>query len=231
MTQQGADRSHPSQDGDPQPRPFAEDEAATAAQTESEAETELSRAWSTLEQRLAAALESLSGNEFLILVRPGTEHFVQFAAHDGEGLRAEAVSGYYTEEPAEVLDARHERLLALGWRAPTNFPDHLSGHEPEGSPNYFLDLAEPVRFPALAATVVRTLREAYAVSTPEALAYEAFRHQSPMTLPGLGIAAERDLEGAEGDAEATEVPRRFKGGDDVTFEIPWASPTRRVEPN
>ena len=71
---------------------------------------------------------------------------------------------------------------------PTNLPDYLAGHEPEGSPNYFLDLAAPVPVEVLAATTVRTLREGYQVLAPEDLEYEAFSNQRPMILPGLGLA-------------------------------------------
>lgn len=224
---QGTDRNDQALQGSTPHPPFQDGgtAAGTGAATSSEARA---RAWNVLEARLARTLEALTEDEFLILAHRGTQHFVQFAAQGDAELRAEAVSGFYTDDAQDVLDARHERLVALGWLAPTNLPDHLAGHEPEGSPNYYLDLRAPIPFEALAATTLRTLREGYQVLAPEDLEYEAFCNQRPMILPGLGLSTTAlDEPSAEQPADVASPAAGASAGGELPDGAPRAIPDGR----
>ncbi len=117
----------------------------------------------------------------------GTNRYVQFAAQGASGMRVEAVSNYYLEDAEQLSDVHHKLLLKLGWRAPTNLPDEF-GHKPDGSANYFLDLARPVPFGDVARLAVDTLRGVHRAEHPGDLEYQAFDNAGAVIkLPNLGI--------------------------------------------
>ena len=60
--------------------------------------------------------------------------------------------------------------MRYDWEAPTNLPDEF-GHRPDGSPNYFVDLADPVPLDELAALAVATLADVHGAMHPNALEY------------------------------------------------------------
>lgn len=147
-------------------------------------------AWRHFAGRLSEAIGALEEDEYLIVLVKRSNHFVQFAAQGACGMRAEAVSNYYLPEPDSLSEAQHAALLALGWRAPTNLPEGLaaSWHRPDGSSNYFLDLAPPVNHAALALLAVATFVQVLDAAHPGELEYQAFSEDgASIRFPSLAI--------------------------------------------
>lgn len=147
-------------------------------------------AWRRFAARLHEVIGALEEDEYLIVLVKRSNYFVQFAAQGACGMRAEAVSNYYLAEPDSLDEAQHAALLALGWRAPTNLPEGLaaSWHRPDGSSNYFLDIAPPVDYAALALLAVATLVQVLGAAHPGELEYRAFSEDgASIRFPTLAI--------------------------------------------
>ncbi len=113
-------------------------------------------AWKEFSGRLLGALQGLEEDEWLVLNVKGTNRYVQFMAQGSYGMRAESVSDFYLAEDEHLDEDDYKALIKLGWHAPTNLPDQF-GYDPDGSPNYFLDLAQPVPLDDVAILGVLTL--------------------------------------------------------------------------
>lgn len=144
-------------------------------------------AWKCFAYELASALRALEEDEWLILSLKHRNRFVQVMNQGGAGFRAEAVSDFYLEDGDHLSEHDQGALLELGWDAPTNLPDEF-GHRPDGSPNYFLDLAHPVPLDELALLAVNTLLHVYGAVHPNALEYSTGSMDSAsIRFPNLGI--------------------------------------------
>ena len=145
--------------------------------------------WDEFETRLAAALERMAIDQYLILTKrlAGVDeslYFVQFAQGGRAGFLAEAVSNRYLTGAAQLPPAREEAMADLGWQ----FPDpHASMPE-----NFSRQWPMPAPFPEAARLAVWTLREVFGVGRPAELVYRRFtREGHDFAEPGLGIDAER----------------------------------------
>jgi hypothetical protein len=90
-------------------------------------------------------------------------------------MRAEAVSNnYISHDEGRLTPYQVEVLKVLGWRAP-DLPveDPSEPHEREGSPNYYLDVPNPVSYHRLARLAADSLMIAYNTGHPRALEYVA----------------------------------------------------------
>jgi hypothetical protein len=129
--------------------------------------------WERLTADLALCLADLTEDEYLILISKRKNYFVQFAAQGKFGMRVEAVSNAYLEAADDQLSAdAYVRMGNLGWHIPNLLPE--SDHNPDGSPNFFMDLSNPVDFVAVSDLAVRTLRQVYGVGHPGNLKYKSF---------------------------------------------------------
>jgi hypothetical protein len=147
-------------------------------------------AWSRFTGQLHLAIGALEEDEYLIVSIKRSNRYVQFAGQGSFGMRVEATSNFYLPERESLGDAQHVSLLGMGWCAPTNLPDQLEPgrHRPDGSPNYFLDVAAPVPFEALAMLAVDTLTGVYGASHPLELEYTAFAEGgTSIRFAALGI--------------------------------------------
>jgi hypothetical protein len=145
--------------------------------------------WSRFEHELALSIAGLS-DCFLVISTTNVEnYFVQFAAGGGvPGMRAEAVSNFYLDEPDQLTAADCERLREFGWNPPT-----------DNETNFHIDVAAPVPCSWLAALSVKTLREVYRISGPEELIYQAGNtvdntsvRLQPLNIRRLGDQVDRD---------------------------------------
>lgn len=144
-------------------------------------------AWKRFVCELAIALRGLEEDEWLILSLKRRNRFVQFMNQGGAGFRAEAVSDFYLEDGDHLSEHDRGALLELGWDAPTNLPDELE-RRPDGSPNYFLDLANPVPLDELALLAVNTLLHVHGAEHPNALEYSTgSQDRTSIRFPNLGI--------------------------------------------
>ena len=143
--------------------------------------------WTDFGGRLIQVLGALEEDEYLIIGIKRSNRFVQFAGQGAHGMRVETVSNFYLPEAQQLGEAQHDALLKLGWNAPCNLPDEF-GHEPVGSPNYFLDLPQPVDFRHVAALAISTLLGPLDADHPLDLEYRSFAESGEsIRFPTLGL--------------------------------------------
>jgi len=148
---------------------------------------QLHEAWVGFGWQLIQVLGALEEDEYLIINVKGSNRFVQFAGQGAHGMRVEAVSNFYLPEDGQLDEMQHELLLKLGWNTPCNLPDEF-GHEPVGSPNYFLDLPRPLNLERIASLAVTTLLGPLDASHPLELEYRAFAESGEsIRFPTLGL--------------------------------------------
>lgn len=149
----------------------------------------LSVAWPPFAQKLAAALEKLEEDQFLILSVKRSNRFIQFAAQGSFGMRVETTSNSYLAKPEQLNERQIASLIDAGWHDPTGTPPESTPEgDPDGSPNFFVEFSVPVSFEAVANLTVRTLAGILRVPYPGTLQYEAFdEHGKAIDLPGLGL--------------------------------------------
>jgi hypothetical protein len=132
------------------------------------------QAWVDFERNLAVTLQVLEEDESLVVERKHTNLYVQFNAQGSFGMRAEAVSNTFLLGTQKLTDAACERLIKIGWNAPTYVPVEGVPEPADGSCNFYIDAANPVPWQYIAALAVRTLREAHSARHPGDLQYSAF---------------------------------------------------------
>lgn len=149
----------------------------------------LSVAWPPFAQHLADCLRSLDEDQYLILSVKRTNRFVQFAAQGAFGMRAETTSNAYLPESERLGASQLTALAAAGWQGPTGDPAESTPElDPDGSPNFFIELQDPVPFQDVAELAVRTLAEILDVPHPGFLEYDAFDADGrAVLLPSLGL--------------------------------------------
>jgi len=166
--------------------------------------------WKRLTNDLALCLAGLVEDEYLVLSYKRGNYYVQFAAQGQFGMRAEAASNaYIVPAKARLTTDDYVAMGKLSWQVPTDLPMQESGREvldltgdlpklltevpvvmadPDGSPNFFVDVPCPVDFGSLSELAVRTFREVYRVRHPGQLQYKAFsRNAAQIRLPTLRL--------------------------------------------
>lgn len=150
-------------------------------------------AWGYFASNLADALADLDEDEFLILTIKENFRYVQFAAQGKFGLRAEARSNAYEYCGNALSKQACAKLLDWGWKAPNQRPDNEDDkiRYPDGSPNYFLDVAAPVPYASVADLAVNTLRNVFGAQHPGVLEYKSFaKDGGDIRFPHLRIKRE-----------------------------------------
>ena len=149
----------------------------------------VSVAWPPFAQKLAATLEKLAEDQYLILSVKRSNRFVQFAAGGSFGMRVETTSNSYLSKEEQLNERQIAALIELGWRAPSGIPANSTPElDPDGSPNFFIEFPAPVSFEAVANFAVRTFTEILRLPHPGNLEYEAFDEDAgEIALPDLGL--------------------------------------------
>ena len=148
--------------------------------------------WQHFTECLQEALTQMEEDQFLVISIKETNRFVQFAAQGAGGMRVEATSNHYLSG-RERLEAKEMRaLVKLGWRPPTGNPEEATPqHDPYGSSNFFVDLANPIDFAHVAALAVRTLSEVFGSPYEGMLQYGVYDYKgNSFVLPALQIKRE-----------------------------------------
>ena len=161
-----------------------------------------SKAWGPLQVALAEALDAMGDDHSLVLTWKDRPWFVQFAVQGPHSVRVEMVSNHFLREPDELPVAAMVHAVELGWQLPTGSPE-LSTPEldPDGSPNFFVDLEGPGRSLRAAELAVETLVEVFRVPHPQRLRYRAYGLEGEtILLPTLRV--EREVRHARGDQPA-----------------------------
>lgn len=184
----------------------------------------LSAAWPAFAQKLATALEKLEEDQLLILSVKHGDRFVQFAAQGGQGMRIETTSNSYLAQSERLNERQISTLVEAGWHAPTGTPaESTPQHDPDGSPNFYVDFPAPVSVAAVANLAVRSLAEILYVPHPGFLQYEAFDadHKS-IDLPELGLklkdSAAKDTSQQDLRQQLLAALERATGISDLAFD-------------
>ena len=159
----------------------------------------ISRAWAPFAHKLAATLEKLEEDQYLILSVKHSDRFIQFAGQGSFGIRIETASNSYLDGPEQLYEEQVVTLIEAGWERPSGAPTE-STHEsdPDGSPNFFVDFPAPVSYESVANLTVRTFSEILRVPHPGSLQYLAFDDDNQaIALPELGLKLEIRTEEAE----------------------------------
>ena len=131
-------------------------------------------AWTKLACAIASCLAELQEDEFLITSYKRANYFVQFAANGGFGMRAEASCNSFIEPEASLIDDQYAAMAGLGWQRATELlAESGASADPNGSPNFFVDVATPVNYAALGQLAVATFRTVYGVAHPGDLQYSS----------------------------------------------------------
>ena len=178
------------------------------------------RSWTLFERNLAAALYDLEPGEFLVLMREGTQYFVQFADHGPYGMRVEAVGNPYLLPYSQLSETGITHLCSLGWSPPTYVQADVLIEPAEGSPNFFIDVSCPVKTGEVARVAVRTLREVYGAEAPSDLLYRAYSAEyDSIRFSQLGIKC---LHAAEW--ECAEILEKIEPELTSSIQLPLAMP-------
>ena len=148
--------------------------------------------WSRFSDDLVGALYALEEGEHLVINVKGTGRYVQFMDQGRFGMRVESVSDYYLPEDEHLSEQDYGLLVKFGWLAPTRLPDEF-GRDSDGSPNYFVDLAQPVSLQDVAMLAVLTLINVHAAGHPGNLEYDARTDEGGfIRFPHLRIRRRRE---------------------------------------
>jgi hypothetical protein len=180
----------------------------------------LSRDWGPFADKLAAALEKLEEDQYLVIAVKRTNYFVQFAAQGSFGLRAETTGNAYLE-PAEQLNEKTIVALAqAGWNPPSNPPEGSTPElDPDGSPNFFIDYPNPVPFSEVARLAIKTFAEILHVPHPGFLTYERFDAEgNELLLPELGLKAAEPRSDHELGSTLLQLLKESTGVEDLEYD-------------
>lgn len=149
----------------------------------------VSSAWGPFAAKLASVLEQLREDQFLIISTKRSNRYVQFAGQGAFGLRAETVCNQYLPASDQLDEAQIATLQGFGWHLPTGSPDKATPeHDPDGSPNFYIDYPLPVPYADLADLATRTLVEVLRVPHPGFLQYSSFDSgENTLVWPDLGL--------------------------------------------
>ena len=182
----------------------------------------ISLAWAPFAHKLAATLEKLEEDQFLILSVKHSDRFIQFAAQGSFGIRIETASNSYLDGPEQLNEEQVASLIAAGWESPTGSPtESIAENDPDGSPNFFADFPAPVSFESVASLAVRTLSEILRVPHPGSLQYLAFDDDNQeILLPELGLKLEILTEEAEEDVSTLllDTLKESTGISDLSYD-------------
>lgn len=116
------------------------------------------QAWIDFGERLGKTLRRMREDEFLVIQLKDSRWFVQFAHQGRFGIRAEAVSNAFLQRKEKLNRAAMARLKELGWAAPTGTPSQSTPkNDPQGSPNWFIEVKPRAQLDDLLQMTVRTL--------------------------------------------------------------------------
>lgn len=184
----------------------------------------ISKAWPAFSLRLAAVLEKLEEDQFLILSVKNSNRFIQFAAQGSFGVRVETTSNSYLAKPEKLKKEQIVALISLGWAEPTGSPDEATqSNDPDGSPNFFIEFCTPVSFEAVADFAVKTLSKVLRVPHPGSLQYQAFDDLGEgIALPELGLKLEKQIQHKIDFAKLSDLLleelREFTGINDLAYD-------------
>lgn len=179
-----------------------EKQAARAASLEGGAQS-----WQKFGRDLMCLLTALKEQYAIVCQAVGRPYFVQFVDQGQGGLRAEAVSNNFLVGETRLDNRQTIAMLRLGWQTPTGNLESSTPHrDPEGSPNFFMQLPPPIDYPKLARLAIRTLRDVYKIASAADMRFEL----APRQRPSNEDSAERGNGRAVNSVSAAETAEALK---------------------
>lgn len=164
-------------------------------------------AWEPFSEKLAAVIANLEEDQFLILSKKGSIESIQFAGQGSFGLRLETTSNYFRDQVNQLTEQQVSSLTDLGWNPPTRNPAISTPEsDPDGSPNYYIDISLPLNCRDVADLTVSTFSEILSVPHPGFLEFDAFDADgNSVPLPTLGL--KRANNAGEADQNSNKLPQ------------------------
>ena len=150
----------------------------------------LSAAWGSFITKLATVLRELAEDQILVIsAKKSAEDVVQFIGQGSWGIRIEVISNFFRPDQNQLTEAQISCLIELGWNCPSGSAQEATpALQPNGSPNFCLDIPIPVNFIELAETAICTLSKVFGVGHPGQLQYQSFAEfGNSIALPKLGL--------------------------------------------
>ncbi len=133
-----------------------------------------SAAWPGFVDELAAGLATLQEDHYLILEIKNSNRFVQFYCGGDRGWRLETCSNAFLHGSDRLGEEEIAELRKLSWLEPTKSAEESTPEkDPDGSPNFYMDIDSVTGLDALAGLAVETLAGVLAVPYPAMLRYHA----------------------------------------------------------
>ena len=151
--------------------------------------TSIPQAWAPFSKTLDVVLSKLEKDQYLIISAKGSDRFVQFACQGEDGMRVEVTSNHFLKGKERLSRRQVSWLLANGWSAPTgDVKEATPERDPNGSPNYFIDLPATVATRDMARLATEALVRGLGIQDSVSLAYEAFEENGrPLRFEGFGL--------------------------------------------
>lgn len=170
----------------------------------------LSVAWPPFAEKLAAVLEKLAEDQYLIISIKRSNQCIQFAAQGSFGMRVETTSNNYLAKSEQLNEKQIASLIDAGWLVPTGTPiDASPESDPDGSPNFFAEFPAPISCEAIANLAVRTFSEILRVPHPAFLQYQAIDDGdgkwAAMELSDLGLKLEKPVQQPDSDEDLSHL--------------------------
>lgn len=133
------------------------------------------QAWAPFSKKLAAVLSKLEMDQYLIISAKDSNRFVQFANEGEAGTRIEVTSNHFLKGRDRLNRRQISWLRTNGWNAPTGDVNEATPEkDPNGSPNYFVDLPVSVAAKDIARLAISALVHVWGIPNSASLVYEAF---------------------------------------------------------
>lgn len=183
------------------------------------ADCRVSKDWAPFAQNLSRVLARLKEDQFLILSAKEGNRCLQFSCQGAWGKRIEVVSNHFLKGDDRLTREEMAWLRTYGWHAPTGTPKQATpDKDPDGSPNYFIDVPSSVSVSDLVSRVIDTLIHGLNLPYPRALNYESFDSEGvALRFHELGLKPSARAETPLMD-QVLAVYRDITGIEDLAFD-------------
>ncbi len=183
------------------------------------ADRRVSKDWVPFAQSLSRVLARLEEDQFLILSAKKGNRYLQLSCQGAWGTRIEVVSNHFLKGDDRLTRQEMAWLRTHGWNAPTGTPKQATpDQDPDGSPNYFIDVPTSVSASDFISMIIDTLIHGLGLPYPGALNYESFDSEGgELALQELGLKPSARADTPLMD-QVLSVYRDVTGIEDLAFD-------------
>ena len=183
------------------------------------ADRRVSKDWGPFAQSLSRVLARLEEDQFLILSAKKGNRYLQLSCQGTWGTRIEVVSNHFLKGDDRLTRQEMAWLCTHGWNAPTGTPKQATpDKDPDGSPNYFIDVPTSVSASDFMSMIIDTLIHGLGLPYPGALNYESFDSEGgELAFQELGLKPSARVDTPLMD-QVLSVYRDVTGIEDLAFD-------------